>query len=168
MNLSEVVSQEVQSEDRVLDLGCGIFLHTLDLKCGSNLGVDIWKEGLEKVKDKLPSNFAVIHLDITVDLKYFLDRSFDVVLALDVIEHLEKPLELVEEMERIAKKKVVIYTPHKFFSNVQAPNSWSLKNPWILHKSLISPEMLAQRGYQISYPISTDPNYLAVKRMSGK
>ena len=93
--------------ERVIELGCGLspFLSRVDFK--ERWGVDYSPKTIEEAK-KLYSgvNFAVGSATETP----FRDNYFDVAVAGEIIEHLEKPWELVREMERIARK-IIISTP---------------------------------------------------------
>jgi len=62
----------------------------------------------------------------------FKENSFDCVLASDVIEHFSKEegYKLIEMMEKIARRKVIIYTPNGFLKQGEYDN-----NPWQVHKS---------------------------------
>ncbi len=64
--------------------------------------------------------------------KKFKEKSFDCVIALDIIEHLNKKdgLRLLELMEKIAIKKVIIFTPNGFL-----PQGAYDKNKFHVHKS---------------------------------
>ena len=46
----------------------------------------------------------------------FADKRFDGCVALDVIEHLPKPdgLDLLQQMEALARKRVIFFTPNGF------------------------------------------------------
>jgi SAM-dependent methyltransferase len=144
--------------DRVLalELGTGC-ASLLDVGCGSNspvrrltaaiprrTGVDAFAPALEA------SLAAGIHTDVRqMDIltigEQFAPRSYDCVLASDVIEHLEKPdgLRLIAAMERIAARKVVIFTPNGFLP--QAPYE---NNPWQAHRSGWDPDEMRALGYE--------------------
>lgn len=101
----------------VLDLGCGKEspIKYFSNKLNHSLGVDNYKPYIEL------SRAQNIHTDYLLSnvlyaCKKFSDNSFACVIALDLIEHLNKSegLKLIKEMERIAKKKVIIYTPNGF------------------------------------------------------
>jgi len=49
----------------------------------------------------------------------FKQKSFDTVLCMEVIEHLEKEeaIRLIEDMEKIARKKIIITTPVGFWED---------------------------------------------------
>jgi SAM-dependent methyltransferase len=112
------LKKEVLGQCRtVLDLGCGknsplkFFSDELD----HSLGVDNFLPYIEESND-LKIHSSYINEDILNACKKLESNSFDCVLALDVIEHFDKTtgLMLIAEMERIAKKCIVIYTPNGF------------------------------------------------------
>lgn len=101
----------------LLDLGCGKespikpFAKDLDY----SLGVDSFEPYLDSsLSAKIHTEYRVG--DVMEVCRSIEDKSFDCVIALDFIEHLpkEKGYDLISEMERIAKKKIIIYTPNGF------------------------------------------------------
>jgi hypothetical protein len=72
--------------------------------------------------------------------------SYDCVLASDLIEHLTKKegLRLIKLMEKIAKKKVIIFTPNGFL-----PQGRLYNNPWQLHKSGWNIKEMRNMGYNV-------------------
>ena len=111
------LKKELSECKSVLDVGCG-FDSPLGkfVKSFYSLGIDIYKPAVLKSKKKK------IHDDyITGDIreihKYFKNKSFDAVVSLDVIEHFEKreALKIINQMENIAKKKVILLTPNGYF-----------------------------------------------------
>ncbi len=147
--LGELVQKNVNLDDTVLDLGCGI-RHTIDgLQCKSYLGCDIWMKYLEQVKEK----HMIIHLDITKELERFPDKSYDVVLCLDVLEHveLEQAEYILSNMKRICRKKAIIFTPSEFKSNeTAAEDAWGLGEcKFQYHKCLIPIDLLQSKGFTV-------------------
>ncbi|MBU4242294.1 MAG: SAM-dependent methyltransferase, partial [Nanoarchaeota archaeon] len=73
-------------------------------------------------------------------------NSFDCVLASDLIEHLtkEEGNKLIKMMEKIAKKRVIIFTPNGFL-----PQGEFNKNPWQVHKTGWTVEEMQKKGYKI-------------------
>ena len=82
------------------------------------------------------------------------DGSVDTVMALDVIEHMEKEegLRLLHEAKRIARHQVVVFTPLGFFPQSHAPDEldrWHMHGGrWQSHRSGWEPEEFG-REWQI-------------------
>lgn len=101
----------------LLDLGCGKTspikrkLKDIDYK----VGVDIFEESLEEAKKNGFYNNLVLMNVLEID-KYFSEKSFDVVIGIDLIEHLEKSegYKLIEIAEKLAKKRIIFFTPNGY------------------------------------------------------
>ncbi len=155
--LGDYVQDFVERDDLVLDVGCGIMQATTDslskgsLKCKTILGMDIWLKYLDQIKSKYPTLCAT-----TENMWMFPDSSYDVVLCFDVLEHLEldNALKLVDEMKRIARKHVIIYTPEIFETNEENElNAWNLgNNPHQKHKCVLPESELKKLGFDVSNP----------------
>lgn len=169
--LGKIVQEYVGPTDIVLDLGCGIMQATTDirgtpgnegnLKCHTVLGVDVFGTYLDKIKYEYPT----INTEVT-NTRLFVDQSFDVVICLDVLEHLptiEAADRLLKEMKRIARKYVVVYTPSEFDPNEDhVHDSWGLgENKYQKHCILVSEEMLHKHGYETRI-MPVDGNSLGV------
>lgn len=143
------VQEHISNSDTVLDLGCGIMQASDDVVSKFILGVDIWDKYLDNIKH--------LHPTIRVSMEEtdrFMDNSYDVVICLDVVEHLEKELALkiLDECKRICRKKAIIYTPDKFHDNIDAvDNSWGLgKNEHQKHLCLIEKNDFRSLGYVVN------------------
>lgn len=188
--LGEIIQNNVMPYHTVLDIGCGIMQATTDsltktqkhgnklsrklgtvinmsdnLRCKSLLGCDI----TEKYLDKAKKYFPVIKLDLrnSNNLNIFMNKSFDVVMCLDVLEHIEynTSIKIIGHMERIARKKIIIYTPKVFEENTNEniENAWDMgENQYQKHISWISPDRLKSWNYRVSFP-EPDKNTLAIK-----
>ena len=92
-----VVQQLVKADaHRVLDLGCGNgwFSGALD-RCGFDVtGIDLDADRLREARQKYPS-VRFQHLDVTHAPDPALTRSFDAVVAIDLIDHVTKPRNLI-------------------------------------------------------------------------
>jgi len=128
-----------------LDLGCGTGRFTKRVDIKNYLGVDVFLPYLNELKE----THNVVKCDIA-QLYIFLDKSFDCVMAIDVVEHLKKndAVFLIKEMERIARKKVIIFTPERFLS--QTPyESGMLPSEYQKHLSGFNLEELEFLGYKL-------------------
>jgi ubiquinone/menaquinone biosynthesis C-methylase UbiE len=172
----ELIQKEITKNDTVLDLGCGIMQATTDvieyrktrnpfkdlrvIKCKSLLGCDMWRSYLDVAK----KHFPVIQISMN-ELDRFVDESFDVVMCLDVLEHLElqEAINAIEHMKRIARKKVIIYTPSSFKTNEEhVENVWDLgENRFQKHKCFLEPKLLQKLWFSISFPYP-DKNTLGI------
>lgn len=132
----------------VLDVACGLSLKSQYITADIRVGVDIYRPYLEKIDADVP--YAVIQADIRDLDKLFLPNSFDLVIALDVVEHLEKDdaLKLMDDCEAIARKAVVIETPKGFIP--QNMDILGLEgHEWQTHRSSWEPEEFEARGYNV-------------------
>jgi SAM-dependent methyltransferase len=102
----------------VLDLGCGESSPIQYCKkVKFSVGIDINKEAILKSKKKI-HNFYLIS---DVRRLPFVQKSFDCVLLLDLIEHLPKRdgFKLINFVEKIARKKIIVYTPNGFMPQLR-------------------------------------------------
>ena len=157
--LGKLVQRKINHDDTVLDLGCGIQQANDRIRAKSILGVDIWDVYLDKIKN----NIQTVRISMS-ELDRFMDKSYDVVICLDVVEHLEKELALnvIDECKRICRKRAVIYTPSEFKDNMSAVNNaWDLgENPHQEHKCLLNTADFTTKGYETS--IVTDNGIFAI------
>jgi SAM-dependent methyltransferase len=58
-------------------------------------------------------NFKFIKADITQQIKDIPDKSADIVIASEILEHLEEPIKAIKEAKRIAKQYIIITVPSK-------------------------------------------------------
>ena len=149
--LGDLVQYEINTNETVLDLGCGIMQAINPLRCKFILGADIWDTYLDYIKDDYPT----IKLDKS-EIHRFMDDSYDVVLCLDVVEHLPKKLALtvLDECIRICRKKAIIYTPNHFKGNEQPEEgAWGMgENHYQNHLCLIRRVDLVRRKYKVKNP----------------
>lgn len=141
-----IIEKEVKGLKTLLDVGCGanspVQTFNKNLYC---VGVDAFEPSIERSKLKKIHN-EYIKLDVLKVGEAFQAKSFDIVVALDLIEHLEKDdgLALLDMIEKIASKKVVIYTPNGFLPQGDREN-----NPWQVHLSGWTAQEFINRGYEV-------------------
>ncbi|MBS3145161.1 methyltransferase domain-containing protein [Candidatus Woesearchaeota archaeon] len=142
----QIVEKELKECENILDVGCGANSQIQFFKIKRyTVGIDIDKKSLEKSRDKKIHN-KYIHKNILEINKIFSPKSFDAVIALDVIEHLKKEqgFQLIKKMEKIAKKKTIIFTPNGFLAQEAYDN-----NKHQEHLSGWEIEELKERGYKV-------------------
>jgi SAM-dependent methyltransferase len=128
----------------ILDLGCGTDSMVQQFTHGRFVvGVDRYLPSLRR-NQELSSYSALVNGDIAESP--FGSGSFDAVVALDVIEHFEKEagFRLLGAMERVARRRVVVFTPNGFVPQAAG------ENPWQEHRSGWTVEEFEARGYVVS------------------
>jgi hypothetical protein len=133
--------------ESLLEAGCGDdspfghFKHNFR----RSIGVDLFEPAIER------SRAAGIHDEYVVgDVRelaaLFEPNSVDVVAAFDVIEHLTEPegRRLLDDMERIARKRVVVFTPNGFLHQGEYAG-----NPWQVHSSGWPARKMRRLGYRV-------------------
>ncbi len=95
----------------ILDVACGLSLKSKFIPADIRVGVDIYEKYFEHIEADVP--YVVLKYDVRKLSDIFVPKSFDLVIALDVIEHLEKEesLAMIKQCEQIARKAVVLETP---------------------------------------------------------
>ncbi len=106
----EMVRRNLGPNSVVLDAGCGRGRDEFDLKrsCITSVGLDPSSEVAQNpwVHHRLRGDFHLLP---------FADRSFDVVIASNVLEHLRQPGQVFGEVARVLRDggKFVVITPNK-------------------------------------------------------
>ncbi len=100
--------------ETILDAACGLSLKSKFIPAKIRVGIDIYPEYFKHIEATVP--YVVMKGDIRKLREYFEPKSFDLVLVLDVVEHLvkEESLDMLRQAEEIAKKAVIIETPRGF------------------------------------------------------
>lgn len=110
-NLREVV--EPLHPRSTLDAGCGEgeTITRLGPLLGKRIAaVDISAYSVDRLLERQPS--VEVRTASIMDLP-FPDDSFDLVLCLEVIEHLDDPKRAVRELSRVATREVVVSVPYE-------------------------------------------------------
>ena len=133
--------------ESVLDVGCGSNSPLARVpKTYISVGVDLHKPSIAiSKKRKIHDSYVV--LDIKMVGKQFPPKSFDAVLASDVLEHLTKKdgMQLLKSMERIARKRVIVFKPSGYL-----PQDVYENNPLQQHQSGWNAAELKKLGYVVT------------------
>lgn len=146
--LIKYLEQEIVPDcSSLLDLGCGSNspISRFSSKIPYRVGVDIFDNSICLSKKNNIHN-EYIKIDILDIENEFEEKSFDCVIAIDLIEHFSKEdgLNLLRIMEKISKKKVVISTPNGF-----VPQNEYDGNRYQVHLSGWSYEEMVKMGFRI-------------------
>jgi len=129
----------------VLDVGCGKAPTMKLLGAPHSTGIEAYRPDFEEAQRRKLHDRVVLG-DIRNLSQYFAPKQFDACVALDVIEHLPKDdgLKLIKDMERIAKKRVVFFTPNGFL-----PQRHATDDDLQVHLSGWEASEMGQYGYHV-------------------
>jgi len=136
-----------RSSESILDVACGDGFQMRLVRSVYNpkyaVGVDLFKKYIVNAK-RLKLHDKYVFSDVR-KLK-FPAKSFDIVLASQIIEHLPKKdgKKFIKDLERIAQKQVIIATPIGEMYHPAVDN-----NRFQLHLSHYYPEEFEKLGYKI-------------------
>jgi methionine biosynthesis protein MetW len=105
----EVIASLVPQGARVLDLGCGtgeLLAHLRAQKGCSGYGIELADENVHACVQR---GVNVVQLDLEAGLALFEDRSFDVVLQLDTLQHLRNTETMLKETARVGSIGIVSF-----------------------------------------------------------
>ena len=130
----------------VLDVGCGASPTMRQLGVPRPVGIEGYKPSVDRAK-LLNTHDDMIHGDARELDRYFRPKQFDACIALDVIEHLPKldGVKLMRDMEKIAAKKVIFFTPCGFL-----PQRHTTNDDLQEHLSGWDPVEMNNYGYKVT------------------
>ena len=143
-----IVIKNLNSGVNILDIPCGDgspFKKILQSHAyKSTVGCDIFLQDLNKAK------YNKIHGDLVLcDVRKlpFKNKSFDIVLCMELIEHFEKDegFTIINELEKVARNKIILTTPVGFLPQEIGGDG----NIFQLHKSGFSPFEFKNLGYKV-------------------
>ena len=112
--LEDICRRVTDRRPRILDVGCGTGANLLMLsKFGDAEGVDLSEDALAFCRERGLEN---VKLGAAEKLPYD-DGTFDLVTALDVVEHLDDDLGGLSEMRRVLRPggRVLLFVPTFMF-----------------------------------------------------
>ncbi|MES2958848.1 MAG: methionine biosynthesis protein MetW [Pseudomonadota bacterium] len=105
----ELIAELVPPGSRVLDLGCGsgeLLAHLIERRGCSGYGIELADAN---VHASLARGIDVIQFNLEDGLALFEDRSFDVVLQLDTLQHLRNTEKMLRETARVGRIGIVSF-----------------------------------------------------------
>ncbi|MHB8076993.1 class I SAM-dependent methyltransferase [Desulfosporosinus fructosivorans] len=148
-NFLVTINELLSDSHTVLDIGCGVGETLKNFPCPIKIGVDAHRPYLEHARygeQFIKLNFRAERLS-----ELFLPKSLDSVTLIDVIEHLEKAVawDVLRQVEEIATKKVIIFTPRGFFQQLDVDHYGLGGESFQRHRSGWEVEDFQNRGYNI-------------------
>lgn len=115
--IAKTVEEKFRSPVEILDIGCGAGLLTnaLALNGHSVTGIDLSEQSL-KIAQKRDTTQKVAYLPANAYNLPFQEKMFDVVCAMDILEHVESPEKLIAEASRVLKPNGLFFF-HTFNRN---------------------------------------------------
>ena len=134
--LLSMLAEKAKSGARVLDLGCGngSFSNVIDQQGYEVVGVEESASGIAIASQNFP-DCQFIQASIYDSPKAELLNAFDIVISLEVIEHLFYPKELVRLARKCLKPggHLIITTPyHGYFKNLTLALSGKMDNHFLV------------------------------------
>lgn len=115
------IVERLKSQSKILDVGCGAGFLTNELALASHkvTGVDLSGESLEVARRFDQTKSVEYKMADAYDLP-FADASFDVVCAMDFLEHVDEPARAIKEFSRVLKPGGQFF----FHTFNRSPLSW--------------------------------------------
>lgn len=120
-----LLCKELEGMNSVLDVGCGrcsILYRVKEIikKRGYWVGLDFYEPYIIESRNLFIHDHYVLGDARNLP---FPSKSFDCVVASEIIEHLEKQdgLKMLQEMERVARQKIILTTPNGFWPTYAGP-----------------------------------------------
>ena len=107
MNYHKFFVDNVSENDTVLDIGCGNGALTYDIakKAKNVVGIDLSKKNISIAKKKhFRKNIKYIHGNALTELP---DEKFNVIILSNVLEHINKRLEFLISLKKLAPKFLI-------------------------------------------------------------
>lgn len=124
--LKKIINDNIKDCKTILDLWCWKWsLNWCNIKDKDVIWMDVFWDYLSELKKMNTWYKDYINSNIMDVDKFFWEKSIDCIVMIEVIEHLEEKnaILLLEKIQKIAKKRVIIHTPNWYL--VQSPFDWN-------------------------------------------
>lgn len=122
-----------KTKGKFLELGCAYgFLLKMAANYFETYGTDISSFAIEKAKKYSPSSKLVV-ADVETELDKCFDRTFDVIVAHDVLEHLKNPREVISKCYSLLNEDGYFYirVPNTSHITVKVLTILGRKEKWV-------------------------------------
>lgn len=115
--VAQEIKQKCNKAIKVLDVGCGggLLTNALALEGHDVTGIDLSQSSLETAK-RFDKTKKVHYVKANAYDLPFPSENFDVVCAMDILEHVENPAQLIKEASRVLKNNGLFFF-HTFNRN---------------------------------------------------
>jgi 2-polyprenyl-3-methyl-5-hydroxy-6-metoxy-1,4-benzoquinol methylase len=108
----------------ILDIGCQDLIFYNKIK--ENYSITL--------ADYSPTNSLIKKED--VQNLSFEDKSYDIVLCQEVLEHVSNPIAAIKELKRVAKKQLIISIPYEPFFTLTRLLFWEKEHLWAIRPKI--------------------------------
>jgi len=105
----KLISEWIQPNSSVLDLGCGdgsLLKLLIEKRNIRGYGIDT---SVDKIIKSVNNNINVINTNINHKLDYFSNKSFNYVILAQSLQVVENPVELIREMLRVGDEAIISF-----------------------------------------------------------
>ncbi|MBR2788504.1 MAG: methyltransferase domain-containing protein [Erysipelotrichaceae bacterium] len=123
--LKKIVADLIKPEDRVLECACGTGLlsKVIASRCRYLVATDLFEKMLEKTKKNCAAFSNIEYRKEDIMTLSFPDKTFDKVVAGNVIHLLDEPLKALNELDRVCKDEGTLIIPTYMNNDPQGKTS---------------------------------------------